>query len=393
MEKKRLLLPIKMSLKENAKFSLTDDRFIPVDILVMHNGINSNYSYFSDDAIKKAEWSLRDVPIRGYIKETDDGYDFDEHNMSIELTEDKDFIIKSICQTWGNIPADNNLRYETVGDKTYVKVEGYLWSKYLNEAENIFRKNASKSVSMEIEIDDAYFEEDILHITDYRYLGVVVLGEDVEPAMKGARIDIRNTYTENICIEKEDNMMKDKKDFTEEPVDVVETPNEEIQEEVEETTEDTTEETVETPEEGKEEVVEETTEPTKAEDEIDVSELAKKAKAMEEELKELRAYKAENEALKSEAEKKAREEAIEKLFEEYSACDIDLESIRANIDGKEVEEIEKEIAVEFLKSKFSKQEQAINIKNDDNNVIVEDNEQVDYDNPYGKYGSNMKRNK
>ena len=114
---------------------------------------------------------------------------------------------------------------------------------------------------------------------------------------------------------------------------------------------------------------------------------------MEEELNELREYKAQNEALKSEAEKKAREEAIEKLFEEYSACDIDLESIRANIDGKEVEEIEKEIAVEFLKSKFSKQEQAINIKNDDNNVIVEDNEQVDYDNPYGKYGSNMKRNK
>lgn len=391
MEKKRLLLPIKMSLKENAKFSLTDDRFIPVDILVMHNGINSNASYFSDDAIKKAEWSLRDVPIRGYIKETDDGFDFDEHNMSIELTEDNDFIIKSICQTWGNIPADNNLRYETIGDKTYVKVEGYLWSKYLNEAENIFRENSSKSVSMEIEIDDAYFEEDLLHITDYRYLGVVVLGEDVEPAMKGARIDIRDIGVEDNYYTKEDKMTNDKKDFTEESVEVVETSKEEIQEEVKETTEETTEENLETLEEEKEEVVEEATEP--ADEVIDISELAKKAKAMEEELNELREYKAQNEALKSEAEKKAREEAIEKLFEEYSACDIDLESIRENIEGKEVEEIEKEIAVEFLKSKFSKQEQAINIKNDDNNVIVEDNEQVDYDNPYGKYGSNMKRNK
>ena len=40
-----------------------DDRLIPIDILVMHDGVNYNSSSFSKEAMESAKESLKNIPI------------------------------------------------------------------------------------------------------------------------------------------------------------------------------------------------------------------------------------------------------------------------------------------------------------------------------------------
>ena len=68
MKTKYFSLPVEIT--ENQAFSF-DDSIIPVDIKLMHNGLNLNNSTFFDEAIENAKESLKNKPILGYIKKTD----------------------------------------------------------------------------------------------------------------------------------------------------------------------------------------------------------------------------------------------------------------------------------------------------------------------------------
>ena len=194
MEKLYLSLPVEIV--ENNRFSF-DDTLIPVDIKVMHSGLNLNNSTFFDEAIEDAKESLKNKPILGYIKKVDGADDKDFAGHEIELTiNDEGLKITYLERPIGVIPESNSYAILKEDDKDYVFCRGYLWKEYLNEGYDILKDNPNKSVSMEIVVDDYEVNEDgSINITKYRYLGVTVLGDDYQPAMTGAEMNVLGQFS------------------------------------------------------------------------------------------------------------------------------------------------------------------------------------------------------
>jgi hypothetical protein len=186
--KKNFSLPIKYEQQE-----FTDERFLKLKIYVMHDGVNLNNSNFSMDAIESAKNSIKNIPILAFVKELDgeDQKDFAGHEMEMIFKNDE-FSFKYLGRPIGVIPADtNNYRYEVIEDKTYVVVDGYVWKDYANDALDILERDEMKSQSMEITIDSCSFTDDgICDISNYKYTGVCLLGDDVIPAMEMARAEV-----------------------------------------------------------------------------------------------------------------------------------------------------------------------------------------------------------
>lgn len=354
-----MLIPVKLDVGEYSTYSSYDDRYLPAEVVVMHSGLNRKGTYFSEQAIKSAEWSLKDIPILGFVKETDDGYDFDGHNMEI-VKEDGVYQLKKLTKIIGRIPDNAVIKYLDLSEdgNVYVVTDGKLYSKYLDKELDILVKSPTKSVSMEIEVDDAYIDEDdgSVHIEKYRYLGIVVLGDDVSPGMKGARIVIgdppEQEYSANTNNEKEDGeeMGKDKvvvEDVKEmvtveeekvETVEEVEVKDESAVEEVDtqEVEEEVAEVESETITKDEEDESEKETEESESDtpDPVDIKELLAKLSKQD---KELFAYR-----------EKERLAEINQVIDEYEKLGYDLTPIRKNIGDKTVEETKAEIGLYVL---------------------------------------------
>lgn len=256
-----------------------DSNLMKVKITVMHDGINYNGSKFTLQDMKRAEESVKNIPILGYVLRDTDGNldDFDGHNMETRIKDsDKGFEIETyyLEKPIGVVPESCNPRYEEIDGLNHLIVDGYIWKSYSNGSYKLIENSSFKGVSMEIEVLDGNWNEleNVYDITDYRYTGITVLGDMVEPAMgdtcriqkysacadyKDALADI---YREIYSLErKEDNMEEVKEEV------VVETQQEpEIEEVVE--SEETKEEVVEAEEVTQtEEIVEEAETPEETE--------------------------------------------------------------------------------------------------------------------------------
>ena len=250
-----------------------DDRLIPVNVLVMHDGINYNHSSFSKDVMDEAKETLKNIPILAYIKEDENGdIDFAGHEMQVKLEENKDgeleYKVRYLERPIGVIPETNDYHYQERDGKTYVACKGYLWKEYLNSGIDILKENSIKGVSMEIIVDDGGFNDktDAYEISKYRYLGITVLGDDIQPAMHQTQMEVVGHFS-----------IKDNKDFFEK----VEKLNKELKQsllEGGESVEKFEEEVVETTEEVTEELTDETTEELEVEEleveEVEVEETA-----------------------------------------------------------------------------------------------------------------------
>lgn len=189
MEIKYLSLPAEII---DGKTLTFDNSLLPTTIKVMHEGVNLNKSSFSEEAIKNAAESLKNKPILGYIKKVDgsDEIDFAGHEFEIVINENG-VDVEYLGRPLGVIPETNSYQIVEEDDKKYVVCGGYFWREYLNKAYKILKDNPEKSVSMEIAIDEYEVDDDgIIHIKAYRYLGVVVLGDDVLPGMEGAKLNV-----------------------------------------------------------------------------------------------------------------------------------------------------------------------------------------------------------
>ena len=248
-----------------------DSNLMKVKITVMHDGINYNGSKFTLQDMKRAEESVKNIPILGYVLRDTDGNldDFDGHNMETRIKDsDKGFEIETyyLEKPIGVVPESCNPRYEEIDGLNHLIVDGYIWKSYSNESYKLIENSSFKGVSMEIEVLDGNWNEleNVYDITDYRYTGITVLGDMVEPAMgdtckiqkysacadyKDALADI---YREIYSLERKEDNMEEIKDEV-----IVETQQEpEIGEVVE--SEETKEEVVEAEEVTQnEEIVEE----------------------------------------------------------------------------------------------------------------------------------------
>ncbi|MGL5348277.1 MAG: hypothetical protein ACRDA3_13080 [Peptostreptococcaceae bacterium] len=190
-------LPIEFSLIENSNSNLQK-----CELWIMRDGLNSNGSSFDLGGMDKAKESLKNIPILAYIKKRDDGEDdFDEHNMEYRLETDEE---GNICVKEhylevpiGVIPETNNYKLEKVNGHHWVVVDGYIWKSYSNEGYEILKRDEEKSVSMEISVNRGEFSKQVYNILDYTYQGVTILGSDVSPGIRGAKVKMDFSVNDN----------------------------------------------------------------------------------------------------------------------------------------------------------------------------------------------------
>ena len=169
-----------------------DSNLLKVKLKVIKTGENYNGSKFSLDSIKKAEATLFNIPILGYLKQVDeDSYDYDGHNMITQIIEQPNgykVTYKYLERPIGVIPESSKVEYVEENGVTYMLCDGYIWKSYANEGLGVILSSDSKGISMEIDVIDGAFDEDdyCFDITDFKYLGITVLGDDVRPAIEGA---------------------------------------------------------------------------------------------------------------------------------------------------------------------------------------------------------------
>lgn len=168
------------------------DKFIKLRIRVMHDGINPNNSNFTLGNIDKAKPSINNVPILAYCYFDEDGIpQFSTHAMHIEVDKVNKDQIRMIYDEVpiGIVPETNNYEIKEYNDRNYVYVDSFIWKNYSNYSQDIIERDKEIKISMEIAVDAYTYNKDLncFDITDYRYTGITLLGNDVETGMIDAK--------------------------------------------------------------------------------------------------------------------------------------------------------------------------------------------------------------
>lgn len=184
---------------------------IPVVCKAYHTLENRNRSNIPKDATKNCLHTIINKPILAEIveHEIDRGVDengnayvktikdFGSHAMDYYQDSNGDWKVKYIEQPVGIIPesAKPKIRHDKELMKDYVYANGYIYRHYGNETYEIMkRRGGSVSCSVEIEVKDFDYTDGILNINDYSVMGITLLGENVQPGMQGAKIDLANNH-------------------------------------------------------------------------------------------------------------------------------------------------------------------------------------------------------
>lgn len=207
-----------------------DDRKLNVKLKILHEGKNLNKTKFNLSTINEAESTLSDIPILGYIKydEEQNVVDFDEHNMITKVVKDDNgysIEYKFLERPLGVIPNNTEITYTEEDGKTYLNCTGLIWKHYSNSAYQLLTESKSKSVSMEIAVEDGEVDkaDGYYNIKKFSFLGITILGDDVAPGIEGASINTYSNFSKykkaiyDICKEmysfkgKEENVLDKKK--------------------------------------------------------------------------------------------------------------------------------------------------------------------------------------
>lgn len=164
--------PFKVSLSVDSlevSDEVLDNHLAILEVYVCHDGNNAHNLPIKLETIKDAQDTLKNKPlVAGF-----DGRDFEGHEID-------EVII-------GYFPESSNMKYVEKNNKTYLVAEAIMPKLYAKWAYDIFQKNSTKSVSMEIEVED--YEElgaDLIEIKKFIFNAVTVLGESHMPACEGA---------------------------------------------------------------------------------------------------------------------------------------------------------------------------------------------------------------
>lgn len=200
--------------------SFVNEKFVRVRVAVMHTGENLNHSSFSLETIKNAKESFSNIPILAnvvsYIDEDGNEHlDYGGHDMYIE--EDKfhegEYKTLYLEKVVGVIPETNNFEivHNDEYDNDFVYVDALLYKEYGGYVTDILEaRNGKTSVSAEIYCNDISFDakNKIVIVNSMEMSGVTLLGEEVNPAMKGANatvfsIDEEDLHAQMIKVMKE----------------------------------------------------------------------------------------------------------------------------------------------------------------------------------------------
>lgn len=182
----------------NSELLEGDTRFLYVTVDVLHTGENLNKSYFDKETVDACVDSIKNVPILGFIRHDrySDSDDFAGHEYVIKRTEDGiEEVYMGRC--FGVVPESCNPRWITKTcddgqDREFLQVDAIMWEKF-TDAAGIVHRDSEKSQSMELEVSSIEGDVDesgIYHFTKFRFDGLCILGDSVQPAMVNANVKI-----------------------------------------------------------------------------------------------------------------------------------------------------------------------------------------------------------
>lgn len=182
--------------------TFNDERFMRVRIAVMHSGENLNQSSFATSVIRKAKDTFSDIPVlANVIRYTDengeDHLDYGGHDAHLEedaFNEGKYRLIYDE-KVVGHVPTNCNFEivHDDESDKDYAYVDAYLYKEYGNYCCDILEARGGKTdVSAEIYTDTISFDasKNVVIVESMRMAAITLLGENVNPAMKGANATV-----------------------------------------------------------------------------------------------------------------------------------------------------------------------------------------------------------
>ena len=179
------------------------DGLMPVSLKSCHIGVNRNQSCISEDVMKADMSSFKGRPILANIIKTDTG-EYEFHSHDVEFNEDGEMeylerpvgVISQIDEPY--------LEYDKDEDKTYLHVNGHIFTEYSRAAEILERRRTCKC-SVEIAVNEMSWngEDDYLSIDSFTFMGVTILGyeqdgvTEIQEGMKGSKITIDSFSTNN----------------------------------------------------------------------------------------------------------------------------------------------------------------------------------------------------
>ena len=179
------------------------DGLMPVALKSCHVGVNRNQSCISEDVMRANMASFKGRPILANIVKTDTGeYEFHSHDVTfnedgeMEYLEHPVGVISQIEEPY--------LEYDKDEDKTYLHVNGHIFTEYSRAAEILERRKTCKC-SVEIAVNEMSWngEEDYLSIDSFTFMGVTILGyeqdgvTEIQEGMKGSKITIDSFSADN----------------------------------------------------------------------------------------------------------------------------------------------------------------------------------------------------
>lgn len=184
-------LPIQVEFEVDETFD--SDKFLKLNLRVMHDGLNAKKIVFLLDAIKNAEQSLYNSPILAKVMFDEKNQpQFSSHDKHIE----KDYAgnIRLIYDevAIGVIHESSKYEIKKEFNKNYAFAEGYIWKKYANYALDIINRDKDIKLSMEIKILDFYIDENTKNkvVKAFRYDGITLLGNSRTPGMANAQASV-----------------------------------------------------------------------------------------------------------------------------------------------------------------------------------------------------------
>lgn len=189
---------------------ISNSTFIKTRLKVFALGRNFNGSNILKEGFKKAENSLRLIPIVAKYTTDSDVYlnegDLTGHNVELSTDKNGEVMLKYDTYPIGVISNTSNFTIEEVNEGTdeepiikeyIVADEVYLWKRYeaTQKIQEWLGQGIMPKVSMEIGSVSGYVGEDnYFHIEDYEFEAVCVLGSDTTPCFPRAEI---TSYTRN----------------------------------------------------------------------------------------------------------------------------------------------------------------------------------------------------
>ncbi len=187
---------IPIEFEKSNQFDFSDERFMPVKIWIAHTGENRNNSIFTKESLEFMASSLSNVPILGFLADTDENVDFLGHEQKISVKDGK-VDIQYLGRAYGLIPESNNARFEfrygkDGKEREYLVCDGIIWNKFKEVPQIFDRDSGFKNQSMELfpsSIKGKFNDHGLFVYEEAKVEGACMLGENVNPAMISSTIE------------------------------------------------------------------------------------------------------------------------------------------------------------------------------------------------------------